>query len=283
MRAQALAISHTIDPLPTPLPPTRSELVAAQRETATEAIKDRWNQEIAAAVRWVQYTDWDEVRESLEDNATSLWTKTFGNPEEQAAAAKAKFDAAALEASNAVQRKASDVATSAKQAYQQATEKAKDVELTAEDKALEARLKAKKEAVKAERAAADTAKEVKSKIASALERGKDEAKREASIVERAAVNTGDEVKGTVVSALERGKDKAAELLNRAKTTVGIVESKVAEVTADGKLLTPADPVRKALHQRYERPEAKVNKTVAEVLRERYTPVDSRDNTVLRGV
>jgi altered-inheritance-of-mitochondria protein 5 len=65
----------------------------------------------------------------------------------------------------------------------------------------------------------------------------------------------------------------------ATTPTGIADVEIA--TDDG--LQPLTPVQKALRQRYQRPEAKHNKTVEQALQERYTPMDKRDNTVLRGI
>ncbi len=89
-----------------------------------------------------------------------------------------------------------------------------------------------------------------------------------------------EVKGALASAWETGKEKARDLTEKAIAVVGAAEEKV-EAKLESKL--SVDPVTKALNQRFEKPEAKVNKTVAEVLQERYTPIDKRDNTVLRGL
>lgn len=41
-------------------------------------------------------------------------------------------------------------------------------------------------------------------------------------------------------------------------------------------------MEKALHERYEK-SGEIEKSVEQVLEERYKPVDERDNTVLRGV
>lgn len=78
LRAQALALQALVDPFPPPPPPTRSEVAAAQRATAVEVAKDRWNHEVENAVRWVQRTDWVQVREGLEDSAARLLGKATG-------------------------------------------------------------------------------------------------------------------------------------------------------------------------------------------------------------
>jgi altered-inheritance-of-mitochondria protein 5 len=190
----------------------------------------------------VQNTDWEEVREGLEEGASRLWTKAFGEtPEEVAVDAKEQAEAAAIKAKGA----ASGVAASARDAYSKAKASGISAEQAAENKVLEARLWTKKETVKA----GDAAK------------GK-----------------AEEAKGLLATAWETGKDKAKNLAGLAKGAADAAES------ATNETLAPAlSPVQRALQQRYQRPEAKVNKTVAEVLKERYTPLDQRDNTVLRGV
>lgn len=231
LRARALSIQSLIDPLPAPLPPTRSEVAAAQRATSVEVAKDRWNHEVENAVKWAQNTDWEEVREGVEDGISSLWGKLFGEtPSEQADKVKA-----------GAQATGSSVAATARDAYEKAKARTLSVEEAAENKVLEARLRTERKVSKAEDVAKDKA---------------------------------DEAKGTLAAAWESGKGVAKDIAANAKATVGVAE--------DGKV-TPLTPVQKALHQRYERPEAKLNKTVAEALQERYMPLNDRDNTVLRGV
>lgn len=210
-----------IDPLPAPVPPTRSEVAAAQRSSSVEVAKDRWNAEVENAVRWVQRSDWDEVRDGLESRVSNAWARVTGQtPAEEVELVKNKAVAAS-----------GSVAAAAKDAYGKASAQAQSVEVAAENKLLEARLRATREAVKAENKA--------------------------------------------VSALEAGKEKA-------KTIIGIVEDKVSTKT-DGQVVPAIDPVAKALDQRYERPEIQEEKTVAELLRERFIPFDERDNTILRGL
>ncbi|KAH7326045.1 hypothetical protein B0I35DRAFT_405355 [Stachybotrys elegans] len=216
LRSQALALQSIIEPIPTPLPPSRAELAAAERANAVEAVKDRWNHEVESAVRWFQKKDWYEVREDMEDNVARMWTGLFGQSEAGVEKAKEKLD---------------PLATKAK--------------LEAEKAAYDAKVKAQTTAKKTAAKAEDAVKEVAS-----------EAKAES--------------KGLLSWVWAEGQDKAQEVSDSVKPK------------ADGKILTPSSPVEKALHQRYEKP-AKSDKTVAEVLSERYKPMDDRDNSVLRGV
>ncbi|KAK2681259.1 MICOS complex subunit Mic12 [Fusarium oxysporum f. sp. vasinfectum] len=120
LRAQALAIQGLIDPLPPLPPPTRSEVAAAQRAQTVEIAKDRWNTEVENAVRWVQHTDWVQVREGLEDTASRLWARAFGvSPSEAVGEAGRKGAAKLGDASG-------KVAAAAKGAFQKAKAESKD-------------------------------------------------------------------------------------------------------------------------------------------------------------
>lgn len=257
LQAQALAIQGLIDPIPAPLPPTRSEVAAAQRNTAVEVAKDRWNHEVENAVRWVQHTDWTEVREGVEAGASRLWTKTFGDAVgETEKVAEDKVAALAKTAKSKTDDAAGGIAAAARGAFDKTKQRGEKLEAAAEETLWDARLRAKsagitakQQMVKAEAAVKDTAKD-----------------------------TTTEAKGMFASALEKGK----EYVGLAATKAGVAADKVGLKT-DGNALPPTDPVERALHQRYEKPEAKHNLTVAEALNERYTPIDKRDNTVLRGL
>lgn len=257
LRAQAFAIQSLIDPIPEPPPPSRSEVAAAQRNTAVEVAKDRWNHEVESAVRWVQNTDWEEVREGLEASAGKLWAKAFGESVGQSEeAVKEKIVAAARTAEAKTETAAGGIAAAAKGAFGRASQSGEKAEAAALETVEEARLRAKSARI--------TAKEKLTKA------------------EGQAKDTATEAKGVIASALDSGREKARQVVGIAKSTVGIAEDKV-ELKADGQVMPATGAVERALHQRYERPESKHNLTVAEALAERYTPLDKRDNTVLRGL
>lgn len=183
LRSQALVLRGLVEPFPPLPPPTRSEVAAAQRETTIEVAKDRWNHEIQNAVRWVQKTDWVQVREGLEERTLQLLGITPAEAFEAVAQAEKKFA-----------KEGAQVAAVAKEAFEKAKVKGQEV------------------------------------IAATLENGKD-----------------------VVNKVEGG---TAPTLS---------------------------PVQMALNQRFEKPEVHVNQSVEEALKERYTPMNKRDNSVLRGV
>ncbi|KAK4241332.1 hypothetical protein C8A03DRAFT_12437 [Achaetomium macrosporum] len=82
-------------------------------------------------------------------------------------------------------------------------------------------------------------------------------------------------------AVAKGMGKAHELAERTKAAVYLAEEK-AETKMDAKLLHVSD-VEKALAERYDsaRREERMKRSVEEVLRERYIPIDKRDNSQLR--
>ncbi|KAG6039689.1 hypothetical protein E4U41_002260 [Claviceps citrina] len=247
LRAQALAIQTLIDPIPQPPPPTRSEVAAAKRAEAVEVAKKRWNDEIEKTVRWVQHTDWEDVREGLEDRIASLWDMAFGESiQDSAAKVKSELQTGVSKAEAGAASAAGTIKAQAKSAFETAKAEEEDFAAKVKDNALQARLAAWRAAQEAEKEA-----------------------------HRSAV----EAEAVVKSRLENGKEKAAEALEKVKSAVGLA----GEGTAPGQVdLAALNPVQKALDQRFQRPGGDT-RSVAEVLKQRYTTLDRRDNTLLRGL
>ncbi|KAI1762212.1 hypothetical protein GGR53DRAFT_502612 [Hypoxylon sp. FL1150] len=120
LRQQTRVLSAIIDPLPPPLPPTRSEVAASEREHLIEKAKDRWNSEIEGAVRWAQAKDWEEVREGVETAVARLWAKGFGKSIDKLEQAEVKAREAATEARDVAKDATASVAAAAKDAYEDA-------------------------------------------------------------------------------------------------------------------------------------------------------------------
>ncbi|OAA42115.1 hypothetical protein NOR_04964 [Metarhizium rileyi] len=249
LRAQALAIQSLIDPIPQPLPPTRSEVAAAKRAEAFEIAKERWNEEVENAVKWVQHTDWYEVREGLEDRIGALWDNAFGESiEDSAVKAKSEVQSVSKKASAGIDVAGSKIASKAKGAFQQVKEEGEDFEAKVKDNALQARLAAWREAQKAE----------------------NEARQAAS-----------EAQEAVSSALEKGKKKATGVVDKVKSAVGIsgADASASHATIGS---SATNPIAMALDQRFDKVGGD-KRTVAEVLKDRYTSMDKRNNNVLRGL
>ncbi|KAK2612350.1 hypothetical protein QQS21_001614 [Conoideocrella luteorostrata] len=248
LRAQTFAIQSLIDPVPLPLPPTRSEVAAAKRAEVIEVAKERWNDEVEHAVKWVQRTDWEDVREGLEDRVGALWNRAFGESiQDSAAKAQGELETGAKKTQAEAQVASSKIRSEAKGAFKQAKAEEEDFAAKVKDNALQARLAAWREAQKLE----------------------NEARQKAS-----------EAKGAVKSALEKGKEKATRVVGQVKSAVVGLSG---AGTAPGHVgVLAMNPVQKALDQRFERSSGD-KRTTAEVLKQRYTPMDKRDNTVLRGL
>ncbi|KAG6012410.1 hypothetical protein E4U43_007809 [Claviceps pusilla] len=247
LRAQALAIQSLIDPIPQPLPPTRSEVAAAKRAEAVEVAKERWNDEIEKAVRWVQRTDWEDVREGLEDRIASLWNAAFGESiQDSAVKAKNELQSGVGKAQAGAESVARTIRAQAKNGFEKVKAEEEDFAAKVKDNALQAQLAAWRAAQKAEKRVHQTTVEAQE---------------------------------TVQSALRQGKEKTIEATEKVKSAVGLTGEGTALGHAD---LAALNPVQKALDQRFERPSVD-KRSVAEVLKQRYTALDSRDNTVLRGL
>lgn len=114
------------------------------------------------------------------------------------------------------------------------------------------------------------AKERMEGVAAAAKSAYADAKAKAGETVEKGHKKAEEVKGGLLSSI-----KEALGAGMAKAE-GVKESTVEK--ADGKV----SPVERALQQRYEKP-SEATKSVEELLAERYTPVDERDNGVLRGL
>lgn len=89
-----------------------------------------------------------------------------------------------------------------------------------------------------------------------------------------------QIKSGVLSALEEGLSKGKDVVKDARALVSgrLPGAEAAAQEVD----LPESDVKKALKQRYEGGPVPA-KSAAEVLKERYVPLDQRDNTVLRGI
>jgi altered-inheritance-of-mitochondria protein 5 len=98
---------------------------------------------------------------------------------------------------------------------------------------------------------------------------------------RSSGGTVDAARGALRDVISKGIEKGKEAVSKAHAAVGLAADKM-ESKSQSATLSHSSVVEKALHERYEKPD-ELNKSVEEALEERYKPIDSRDNTVLRGV
>lgn len=73
LHQQTFLLSNIVNPLPPGPPSTSREVPAGLWETA----KDRWNAELERSVRKLQNTDWDAVRDGMEENVSRVWRRAF--------------------------------------------------------------------------------------------------------------------------------------------------------------------------------------------------------------
>ncbi|KAJ8059661.1 hypothetical protein OCU04_011310 [Sclerotinia nivalis] len=97
-------------------------------------------------------------------------------------------------------------------------------------------------------------------------------------IERKAGGTVDAARETVRNAVSRGIEAGKDIAQKAGAAVGIAEQKI--VSGSGN--SANSDVERALRERFEGP-TRLDKSVQQALEERYTPIDQRDNSTLRGI
>ncbi|KAK8073598.1 hypothetical protein PG994_004497 [Apiospora phragmitis] len=125
--------------------------------------------------------------------------------------------------------------------------------------------------------ARDAASEKAGNVAKAAKSAYADAKARGAEAVTKGEQKAEEAKGSIFSALGSGFQKGKEAIGFVKTKAGEAGEKL-----ENKVDEQFSPVEQALRQRYEGP-SWTDKSVEEVLADRYTPVDKRDQTLLRGV
>jgi MICOS complex subunit MIC12 len=300
LRSQSQLLNSLIDPAPVQQP-TRAEITRQSRETFVETAKDRWNGEIENAIRWVQTTDWNGVREGMEGAVARMLGLGLEKSREgiedtekkvkpmvqeavdrsRAAASRGAEQAAATivdavdRAPEAARSGAEKVAASTREGLNQAGTKAQEIASATKASATKAAADVK---AGADRATASTR--------DAMERGTEKSHEVVEKVRTEAQSTGagtvDAARGALRNVISKGMEKGKEVIDKAQAAIGLATEKVESASPSiGSGLGISD-VEKALRERYEKPTG-LNRTVEEALEERYKPIDERDNTVLRGV
>ncbi|KAF7931052.1 uncharacterized protein EAE97_009261 [Botrytis byssoidea] len=247
---QSQVLTSLLEKEPIPPPKSRSELAREERSTLIEAAKDRWNAEIENSVRWIQRTDWEDVRWKME---------------------------------GAVSRALGLGLERSREGIQYGEEIAGD---KLRDFREEAREDAKRVASGAvagvERGVAGTSgaidassqklREAEARIPSYPE------------IERKAGGTIDAARGGIRNAVSRGIEAGKGYAQKAGAAVGIAEQKIEGKVAliSGSSRSANSDVERALRERFEGP-TQLDKSVQQALEERYTPINQRDNGTLRGI
>jgi len=75
-----VVLNNVVEPLPPPPPPTSREVRAGVLESA----RDRWNAELERGLKQVYTTDWDAVRNQMEEGVSRVWRRAFEKTREVA-------------------------------------------------------------------------------------------------------------------------------------------------------------------------------------------------------
>jgi len=284
LRSQSRVLNALFEPAYLPPPQSRAELAREERSTLLEAAKDRWNDEIENAVRWVQRTEWSEVRERTEGAIARLIggglqksregieeAENLATPKVREAVdwSKAKAKEGAERAAVGVDRAAASTISGVERAGAVAKDQAGKVKDSAKKALDHAGVKvaeAKDTAVAQSGGSVADAKASAHGLADSI---------------RHSGGTVDAARGAVRDVVNKGIEKGKEAIGKAQAAVGLAVEKI-ESKGQSAMLSHSSAVEKALQERYEQP-TPLTKTVEEALEERYKPIDHRDNTVLRGV
>ncbi|KAK0108345.1 hypothetical protein ONS95_003160 [Cadophora gregata] len=277
-------LDRLLHPTPLPSPQSRAEFAREERSTLVETAKDRWNAEVENAVRWVQRTDWNDMRESIEGSAARLLggglQKSRDVVEEAEKAAAPKFKEAIGRSKAAAQKSADRAAIEIDHAAAKMIRGAERAGVEAKEEAgkiaAAAKNKLSQAGVKADEARDAVTVKTERFGASAKAGGHD-----ATEAVKHSGGTIDAARGAVRDAVSKGIEKGKEAIGKAQAIVGLA-SETIESRGQSAGLSHSSVVERALHERYQQPTFH-EKSVEETLAERYTEIDSRDNTRLRGV
>jgi len=250
-----------------------------------DTAKDRWNEEVESAVRWVQRTDWNEVREGMEGAVSRLLAGGLQK-------SRQGVEEAEKQSSPHIQETVDTIKASARKGADQAAasiDRAAASTIAGAEKAGgEAKAGASKIAVNSTRPKLNQAGEKTAEYKGAAKVKKDKARADiksgAQTVSDSLSSSGgtvDAARDAVRGVISKGIEKGKEAIEKAQAAVGLAVDKM-ESKGQSSALSHSSAVEKALHERYEKPNG-LDKSPEEVLAERYKSIDSRDNTVLRGV
>ncbi|KAK3301275.1 uncharacterized protein B0H64DRAFT_438367 [Chaetomium fimeti] len=228
-----------------------------------DAAKTRWNSEVLAAVHWAQGKDWARARERAEDGVAGLFgVRLSREPVQVEEVVFVPSPAPTAPAPREGQQQVGGARfgeTGVGGGVQQQQNLLQQHEGVGQHKVSDALHRAGDTSVVVAKAMRDEAKEV---VAEARE----------------VVATGvHEARG----AVGRGVEKAHDMVERTKAAAHLAEER-AEAKVDAKLLHMSD-IEKALAERYDsaRREEQLKRSVDEVLKERYSPAEKKNNSQLR--
>ncbi|KAK4156265.1 hypothetical protein C8A00DRAFT_41230 [Chaetomidium leptoderma] len=230
----------------------RDSLEQYQRETAAaagpgasffETAKTKWNSEVLSAVHWAQNKNWGAVRDRAEDGVARLL---------------------GVEPLSREPVRETDTEEVVRRYYYDDDDPPPPLPVAASRQGVVAAAAAHR-------------------VSDALHRATDRTVVVAQAMREEAREVVSEAREVVSQGMERGMEKAHDLVERTKAAVHLAEER-AESRVDAKLLH-LSAVEKALAERYDaaRREERMKRSVEDVLRERYIPMENRDNSELRLV
>jgi len=80
---QSVLLNSVVEPLP---PPPEPPAYTVKTAGLVEVLKDKWNAEVEGLVRRAQHTDWNQVRERVENGAGVVWRRLRESGGDEAAA-----------------------------------------------------------------------------------------------------------------------------------------------------------------------------------------------------
>lgn len=219
---------------------------AAAPSSFLETAKTKWNSEVLAAVHWAQNKDWGKVRADAEEGVARLLGVELSREPVKVVEEEVVYP-------YSVPPPPPPPAPTAGAVNREAA--------AVVHKVSDALYHAREKGVVIAHAMEEEAKEIVTEAREVVAEGVEEAKR----------------------VVGKGVERAHDLVERTKAAVHLAEER-AEARADAKLLHTSD-IEKALAERYDsaRREARMKRSVQDVLKERYIPMDQRDNSELRLV
>ena len=223
LRSQSRVLTSLLEPAPVPPLQTRAELAREERGTLIETAKDRWNEEVESAVRWVQRTDWNDVRENLEGAVLKLLNSQKGQQAAEevgtiAGAAKAKAQQATAAANDGTSKIGEAAKTKAEQAAVSTREGTSRSGKAAKTKSEQVAVLANQKLETVEVKAA----EFRDAAIAKAKRAETEAKSGAHEVAKSIRSSGgtvDAARGAVREAIGKGIEKGKEVIGMSYTFI----------------------------------------------------------------
>ncbi|PSS27335.1 hypothetical protein M430DRAFT_54862 [Amorphotheca resinae ATCC 22711] len=223
LRSQARVLNGLLEPAPISPPQSRADLAREERSTLVEAAKDRWNAELENAVRWVQRTDWNEVREGMEGAVARLLGGGLQKSQDGIAEAEKQ---ARPKVKEAIDRAAAAAASGAEKAEAEAVGSARRLSESTKSAASKAIASSKEELEVAKSSAQDAAESIKDAVSKGIETGK-----EAIGKVQEAVGLGKEAAQSQVQSLSNASAVERALHERYEKPHGL-DKTVEEVLAE---------------------------------------------------